>query len=331
VVGARHGESAMELATLGAPVLLGKHPSRGDFVAFGLRGPETTGFDDFVTASIEWAEARAGAGWDAAYGAGGVQAFVYRPETGSRTVLVGAFAPSTDRAGRRYPLSFAIPLQPSPALLAAPGLWPILLEPIWSAASEAVLALVADPQADIAAHLTALAPPQLEPAANVQEYLEWTQGLPADELWALLFGAEPGVDPAALLGLVTEAVMTVRGIEAPTTPLSLRLPLGAAGGAAVCFWLDWVCSVARWRETLPSFFWSHDGERGALLLCLGKPPRCTLAELWLPTRSRDVLLDVATDPASVPPPASGSGALAAAWTSLHTVADVLEAARTLEL
>jgi hypothetical protein len=43
---------------------------------------------------------------------------------------------------------------------------------------------------------------------------------------------------------------------------------------------------------VPSFFWSHDGDSGALLLYLGGVSPATLAELWLPTGRCDQVCDL---------------------------------------
>jgi hypothetical protein len=92
--------------------------------------------------------------------------------------------------------------------------------------------------------------------------------------------------------LLCEAVRPLSGVEQPDSPLSLRLPLGQAGGAALCFWLDLTRRLVRWRATVPSFFWSHDGQAGGLMLHLGDPPACTMAEIWHPSGERDEVCDL---------------------------------------
>jgi type VI secretion system ImpM family protein len=319
-------------AKLGPPGLLGKHASRGDFLNLGNREHAFTSFDAFLTHNLEWAEENAGARWAEVYGAGGVQAFVYRPTSGGRAAaLVGALGPSSDRAGRRFPLSVAMPLFAPAELRASPEVLPLVLESAWQASCEFVLSLTADPDANVAEELGHLAAPAIELEEALDAYAEWTRSLPVDELWALIFGSERRVDPARVLALVSETVESCRGVEEPTTPLSLRLPLGLAGGAAVCFWLDWVRSIAHWKATVPSFFWSHDGQQGAMILNLGVPPRCTLAELWLPTGGRDEICDIATGARDLP----SLEASAARWSSFRegcrrTLAELLHAAQTLD-
>lgn len=322
----------MKRAELGQPGLIGKHPSRGDFVGLGRREHEFTSFDAFLTHNMEWAEQHAGARWEQAYRSAEIFAFAYRPTEGGRaSALVGAIGTSEDRAGRRYPLSAAMPLFASPELFAAPELLPLALESCWQATSQVIASLAAEPDSGIAHSFASLVELPLDVDEALASYAEWTRRLPAEELWALIFGEkQPGI--ARALALVGDAIETCRNIEKPTTPLSLRLPLGRAGGAAVCFWLDWVRSITHWRATLPTFFWSHDGERGTLLLNLGSPPRCTLAELWLPTGTRDEICDITGAPESL----SVDPGQVRRWAALvegppRTVASLLHAVHTLQI
>jgi type VI secretion system ImpM family protein len=280
-------------------MLLGKLPARGDFVNLGPGGAVQTELDAFLTDCVEWASERRGSSWHDAYERSGMQAFVFgaRGERGAPTYCAGVFTPSRDAAGRRFPLCVAFPFVPSSALSAAPEAAPLVLEAYWHAASELLLELANDPMLDLARRLDAVRvqeEPLIDEAAN--SYAQWTQDLPQQELWSLLLPEEPRRHPAELLYLITETVRPCRGVERPTTPLSLRLPLGVAGGAALCFWLDWVRRIARWKATIPNFFWSHDGNAGAALLSLGVSPKSSLSELWAPTGERDEICDLTVAP-----------------------------------
>lgn len=324
----------MRESSFGLPGVFGKHPTRGDFLAAGNRGPEFTSFDAFLTHNIEWAEAKAGPQWVDAYNAGSVQAFVYRPSSPSRAAaLVGVMAPSFDRAGRRFPLTVAVPLSAPQSLLAAPEILPLVLEPIWQSTSERLSSYTSNPNAPIEIEQLPFDDMRCDFDETSSSYASWTRTLPARELWALIFGVDRPVDPARVLSHVSSTVATCRGIERPTSSLALRLPLGAAGGAALCFWLDWVCRIARWKATIPSFFWSHNGREGAVVIALGSPPHCTLAELWNATGSRDQICDVATMPwqmnsvSTADPVVVALGQLAAH----HTVAELLHTAHTIDM
>ncbi len=318
----------MSPAKLGPAGVLGKHPTRGDFVAFGNRSDHFIDFGDFVTRNIEWAEAKAGREWPNAYAAGGLQAFVYRSSAGGHaTALVGAIAPSYDRAGRRYPLTVAMPLFAPPPLLAALGVLPLVLESCWESTSRVLLSLTSNAHGNLDHASSSVPVADLHWDEALASYSHWTSHLPAGELWTLMFGTDPSFDPARALAVVSSTVAACRGVECPESPLALKLPLGHAGGAAVCFWLDLVHRLAQWKRTIPSFFWSHDGQGGTLLLALGQAPPSTLAELWAGAGVKDKICDVARGPwdfGNLQP--SDALRACAQQKSQCTVAEVLEAA-----
>src|SRR5262249_37064445 len=147
-------------------------------------------------------------------------------------------------------------------------------------------------------------------------YAEWAQTLVIRDLCSLVFAESGTADAERAIQMVVESLKPFRGVEHPATPLTLRLPLGSAGGAAVCFWVDLVRRAAHWKATIPSFFWSHDGQSGCLLLHLGKPPRRTLAQLWLPIADHEEFCDLVPPIArdrteSLPPLAAGVSTLLA--------------------
>ncbi|MFZ5891299.1 MAG: type VI secretion system-associated protein TagF [Myxococcota bacterium] len=326
----------MNTAEWGHPILLGKVPARGDFVNLGAGGAVQSELDAFLTDNVEWTNERRGNSWHEGYERSPMQAFVFgaRGERGAASYCAGVLSPSRDAAGRRFPLCSAFPFAPSPALSAAPELTPLVLEAVWQAASELVQAIIADPMLDLSRQLDSARiseEPSLEEVGGW--YGQWTRELPLEELWSLLLPENTRRHPAELLYLVTETVRPCRGVERPTTPLSLRLPLGAAGGAALCFWLDWVRRVARWKSTIPNFFWSHDGAAGTTLLSLGVAPKSTLSELWSPTGQRDEICDLVA--ASTSSTELMPAELREAWRAFvetpgRSVADLLEQAQTIE-
>lgn len=279
--------------TVGAFGLFGKLPQHADFVHAGNRSQALARFDDWLTDCVEWAHARSGAEWCEAFRSGNARAFVFR--VGDRDSLVpsyvvGVLAPSQDQAGRLFPISVAASVALGPDLASEPQLLPFACESIWRSAGECVADLSS--AVDLASRVAALqAPTALSVVEARDAYAGWIQALPVPELSALIFGAAP--EPLRdALRLLSAAVEPLRNTENPDTRLSLRLPLGVAGGAAVCFWVDVVRRLARWQATLPSFFWSHDGSAGQLVLHLGSPPAATVSELWLPTARFDEFCDL---------------------------------------
>ncbi len=221
--------------------------------------------------------------------ASAVQALCYRNRRGT-TALAGALVPSADQAGRRFPIAAASELTIGAELAEHPEALPLVLESVWAVTSQLVVDLQHQGRGEIEA-----AEPYAEVDVSVRDavatYRSWTDELELDDFIALIFDGD-AARAAGALALTDEAVSPYVGVEHPDTPLSLRLPLGQAGGAAVCFWLDLIVRLTGWRRTVPSFFWSHDGASGALMLHLGRVPPAALGELWFPTGASDEVCDL---------------------------------------
>jgi len=213
----------------------------------------------------------------------------YRGRRGN-TVLGGALAPSVDQAGRRFPIAAASELVLDAELTEHAEVLPLVLESVWAVTGQLVLELQ---QVDRATIDSSALEVEVEVSIGeaVSTYRTWTDELELGDFIELVFGGDRA-RAAGALALTEEAVLPYQRVENPDTPLSLRLPLGQAGGAAVCFWLDLIERLTGWHRTVPSFFWSHDGDSGALLLHLGRVPPVALCELWLPTGTCDEVCDL---------------------------------------
>jgi type VI secretion system ImpM family protein len=284
---------------LRAPIgLVGKLPASADFLRIGAQTQAFQALFGWLIDGVQRAAARAG-GQGAA---GGVLAFCYTSRGGA-TALGGALAPSRDQAGRRFPIAAASELLLDAELTQHPEALPLVLESVWATTSQLVIDLQAVDRAALdAAPLHADV--DVDVPAALAAYRGWTRDLELDDFIELVFEGDAG-RAAAAIALAADAVAPYVGVESPDTPLALRLPLGQAGGAAVCFWIDLVVRLTGWRRTVPSFFWSHDGASGALLLHLGRVPPGVFSELWLPTGKSDEVCDlVAPDSSFRSPQAS---------------------------
>ena len=271
----------------------GKVPSHADFLHVGPSSVLASRFDDWLTESVEWAHGRTGQAWRDAFAVGGVRAFVYvaASDGGQGSLIIGALAPSQDEAGRQFPISIASCLDLNAEFSHEPALLPLACEDIWQDAGRYLseLQMTSDPLS----RLTDVpAPPLLDFAEAHESYAAWSEALPLSELWALISASLSLESLRHTVRWITETVRPHRHREPPSTRLALRLPLGEAGGAAVCFWLDVVRRLIAWRRTVPSFFWSHEGSTGQLTVHLGAPAASTVSELWLPTGSRDEFCDL---------------------------------------
>jgi type VI secretion system ImpM family protein len=268
--------------------LVGKLPASADFLRVGAHSDL---FGGLLSWLIDGTEQAIAAGRDLPQGsaATSVQAMVYPARSGA-TLLAGALAPSSDGAGRRFPIVAASELCLDESFALHPEVLPLILEPLWATTAHLVLELaLLDRGAIDAGHF--LAELELDVAGVLPGYRRWTNELSLADFVTLVFDGDVA-RAASGIALAEEAVRPYRGVEQPDTPLSLRLPLGQSGGAALCFWLDFIKRLAGWRHTVPAFFWSHDGISGALLLHLGRVPAVALSEVWLPTGKCDEVCDL---------------------------------------
>jgi type VI secretion system protein ImpM len=306
--------------------VVGKLPSSGDFVRLGAHDEAFVALEAWLIRGMEWALERGGSTWAQHFSAGRAHAFVFQPVRGSASTLVGAVMPSQDSAGRHCPVAVAAPLQLGRELAALPQALPLLLERQWQLTGRLAAELRAGAAADLIASAAAATDMPVDPTATAHAYDGWTRELSQAELWSLLFPTAGLEGARAAMRVVLEAIRVFAGVEQPETKLTLRLPLGAAAGAAVCLWLDVVRRALRWRSTVPSFFWSHDGVTGELVLHLGTPPASAVSELWQPTRSRDEICDITLPPSGEHLTAIPElpAAVARAWNPNGTVADLLD-------
>jgi type VI secretion system ImpM family protein len=274
--------------------VLGKAPHDPEFLRFHVGEHALALFDAWLAEGFEWALRHGGPAWPEAFTQAPVHAFAFRPTHGEPRFACGVLGPSADNGGRRFPLAVAASTRLADALGGTPEILPLILEDLWSAAGR-VFAEVLGGRLE---HLTGAdgqAPPA--PRLDLEEaralYASWARELRQDELWQLL--GVPPADAARRLGELARALAPFVSSEPPETRLCLRLPLGRAGGVGLCFWLDVVRRALRWRETTPSFFWSHDGELGSALLLLGRPPRAAVAELFVPSGACDEVCDLTVE------------------------------------
>jgi type VI secretion system protein ImpM len=265
----------------------GKVPQMGDFVRVGAK--PLPAFEQWVEAGMAAGEKKHGAAWPAVYGAGAIHAFAYRPPASSRdgAVLVGVLKPSHDSVGRKFPLVVFAQI-PEQRAAVMPHVLPLLLGDFLEAATEAVLQVEGITSASqYQERIQRIAPPVLDGDRASYEYDSWARGTYVSVAWGAIYGDSESESGLVALRSIREAIAPFVDQENPTTPLSLRLPLGSGGVAAAAFWLDVTRRVARWRSTMPTSFWSFDGHAGTVLIQLGSTPPSSFVELWKPDPDSD--------------------------------------------
>jgi hypothetical protein len=142
------------------------------------------------------------------------------------------------------------------------------------------------------------AQPGADVLSEAQRYTRWTQDATLESAFEWVYDRASAEDLARVFGFVRSATSPFRGQQAPSTPVALRFPLGAAGAGGVALWLDLVRRIAEWSQMVPTFFWSVGPRSSELLVQLGVTPPATFAELWLLRADSDHVCDL-TVPAKV--------------------------------
>lgn len=273
----------------------GKIPHMGDFVRVRVHSEPTTSFHSWIEQGMAYGDAKRGQAWAQVYQAGQIHAFMYRVPSNvqSSAVLTGIVKPSNDAVGRKFPLVVFSPVLER-LVAGGPHLMPLALGDFLERATDVVLeAERMTSQQQLEARVAQLPPPQFDQAAmTTREYENWTRMTYVANAWLAIYGEPNSARPIHAIHTIIEALGPFRGQENPSTPLSVRLPLGVGGGAAAAFWIDIVRRVGRWRTTVPTCFWSFDGQSGSILIQLGDTPASSLAELWSPDSRSDYVCDL---------------------------------------
>jgi type VI secretion system protein ImpM len=189
-------------------VLFGKLPSHGDFVCRGMSDTERAAWDTWTAEGFAAARDALGEGFDAAHSAAPLWQFISGPGRFGESWRAGCFAPSTDRAGRRFVAVVAVEgLDWGEALAFGPALTEALADAVYrifaelqdaDGALETISACAANPQGQLANVLSSLA---LQRADGV-----W---------WS---GGGPLHAPAVETGAVPDAVLLARALTPTEAP-----------------------------------------------------------------------------------------------------------------
>lgn len=272
---------------------LGKLPSSGDFLRGGIFGEPAAEFERWVEEGLQQATSRV-VDWPAAFDGGAIYAFVYRSQEASpiSSLLCGLICPSHDAVGRRYPLALFTQV---PELLfgGAPHLLPLLLGDFFQLGGELLLASGGLKAQEFFEAVRLLPAPRLTSLGKYgAEYHHWAQTTLWGEPFQVTYAQAIGPNTVFALDSIAQCAATVRQQERSASQLSLRLPLGGGGSAAVAFWVDLVRRLAGWKKSVPSLFWSPREQQGQLMLQLGLTPPWSLGELWAPSPRNEYVCDL---------------------------------------
>ncbi len=281
------------------PIALGKVPRHPEFLAARTAREPEASFDAWLEAGMEVASYRHGPAWaTSSFEGGPVTGFVWRAPRQARAdvVLSGLLFPSRDAVDRHYPFIPCVAV-PSRMIENLPHVAPLafgsFLERVYTASCEYGFL---EPGA-IIERLAMVAPPAPEEISQAAtEYDVWCDSTRLDTGWSAIFGENALEHAMSTIHALAAACEPIRGVEMPTVPTHVRLPLGNGGPGSAALWLDVVRRLCRWRATIPSSFWAI--EAGTLVVALGDAPPEALGDLWLGDRGVALGYDLTTPRAS---------------------------------
>lgn len=264
----------------------GKLPCTGDFLRVRSGVEPAQAFQQWLGKAIDWAAPRGLPGWPDRLDDAPL-AFVFSGGTG---VLVGVLRGSRDSAGRRFPMAVFGSLDPRDVDGHA-AVIPLAMASFFDAA-RGVLDAHVDSPATLERLVDALPAPRMTAGAS-GAFTSWASSHAARDVWGSAFGADGAAGARVAVHTVVEALAPFAGQDEPTTPLCVRLPLGADPTFEVCAWLDLVRAVGGWRKHVPTALWPLGGSGSrALVVGLGQAHPLALAEVVLGGVDADQVCDL---------------------------------------
>jgi type VI secretion system protein ImpM len=178
------------------PFVFGKLPSHGDFVCRGLSPARRDRWDAWASAGLDQAAGALLAEFEGAYAVAPPWRFVFATDGGWEA---GAFAPSLDRAGRRFPIVAGVQVAAEPV---------VDLEALAAGAEEAIYAAFAAGE-DVDALYRRMVEADAAPADRAAPARAWTLGGERSPPQAI---ADARLDPALLVAALTPSSARVEAV-----------------------------------------------------------------------------------------------------------------------
>ncbi len=267
----------------------GKLPKAGDFVRVGLSSETTRGFEEWLHQGVQLAHDKRGSTWKNGFLRGCVYAFSMSVQLADDRTgqLSGVLRPSSDSVGRAFPLA---------VYAATPSnLTNAVIPDALGSFLDDVATLVAQSEALTGVELEQKLPlvHGIDDTEQIHKNFQlWSRTTRLSDVWRLIYETDDLTRPAYALYTLLEIERPLRGRPLRKSPAGVRLPLGRLGVTAAAFWLDVIRAVFKLKSTSLTFFWFFDGQRGDILVQLGRTPASVLLELWWPDARNESLSDL---------------------------------------
>jgi type VI secretion system protein ImpM len=268
--------------------LYGKHPDADDFLRLNAGSPELRALDEWLSGALAASE-RLIADWEAIYPEAPTVSFIFDWGESKDTCLLGTLAPSSDRAGRRFPLVLFAEVDLGLLAQEFPQV-PSLSFITQAQAIHARQQGLGREQLMEAAR--ALGPPAAATFASArqrqEEYLDTTTLQQA-------FGNTGGDGWLDHAINELQQVCSEVGPDRPLPRFGVRIPLGNPPAAQAGLWLGLIQQMCPAR-IVPNALWSES----CMVVHFSRPSSKALVALWQEGWQDDTLLDLAQSPQPAP-------------------------------
>lgn len=280
---------------------VGKLPSHGDFVRHRATTPAVRAFDEWVQKGLYQARQQQRPALDGAYDAAPAYRFVFRsPDV--REQLMGVMQPSRDQAGRMYPFTVAVEVEPE-----AFGVrqLPYALHHAEAFYAEAQALVATATRGDLSHHEVTDRVEAMQPALRVSTaappaYKRHLQQQTMKTFAEQLFGHFGDARKYRLFKNLLDILLPFQERASVQMGYGLKFPLGTAGDALAfhaAFWAELCLRLLDYPDVTPSLFWTarphpEASDEPALFLFLNPPQPRAFFHLVIPDAASDYICDL---------------------------------------
>ncbi len=251
----------------------GKLPAHGDFIRYNASGRAMQAFDAWVQKGVMEARNQLGPDLVAAFEEARPTCF-FIDVPNAPHILAGAFRPSRDRSGRRYPFLVAVEVEKRHVEGRRIPAWPDRYASFYQAAAALVDDAVSErlAEGDLAGRLQTLRAGYDATPFPVDYEFRMRQ-TSAQELWTRTWGDPEDGRKYVLLKNLTETMERMTNGRTVKLHAALRLPLpNPVRGLDVSFWLEACWRLLGTTPDAPAFFWTAPEASEPMLLVASAPP-----------------------------------------------------------
>lgn len=276
----------------------GKLPAYPDFVRQNAGGPLARALDNWIHEGVAQMNVQGGSDWQARFDAASPKNFVYHTDDPSK-LLVGVFAPSRDKSGRRYPFSLfanASPGKNGRHVHLIPEAYSVFLKATARLLNNLDTVAAELRSGKVSGFATTLPQNLFEYDRRFSRLLELQK---TADFWSETIGDFSNPAKYLVMKNLLSTLVPLRGKDLRKFELCLALPLSAypaAQGFQITIWLMLCRGVLKHLVNSMVAFWDarQDEKPARLYLFFRSPGPRYLSSLVDPQSAGDLIWDMAT-------------------------------------